>query len=555
MPITSVKSPDGRVIRVSHPEGATRDQIIAYAKNQAAQPESKSAPVMQAHGDQTLKERRDALGGGTLQFGPFDTGIATPQWLDEGLAGMGRRMTEIGTLGFHNPDPMVDRMLDDSVPATVGGILTDVGAMAFGGAGLKAAGGVAGTVGTALAAPQKLASGMAAAGAYGAATDPDRVSGGVGAALGQGVGYGMTKLAGKVASPYIKSAARDALDKGASLTPGEMLGGTAQRMEDAATSIPIVGDAIRNAKRRSLESYGTGIIDDALGVIGKSLPKGVKPGRDSISAAHDVLSSTYDDILKDMNVVVDRQFAGELSSLRGLVDELPATQQKQFDRILGETILDPFNNPNQKLLGQTFKESDSRLRMFYKKYQKSGDLATEKLGDALRTAHRALIDLGKRQNPSAAEKLAMADKAYAMMGRVDEAANYIGAGDGIFTPSHMLNAVKKNTSKRQFAAGKGFNQGETEAAKDMLAQSVPDSGTPARMLFNLGVLGTGTAIHPAVAASLLGSAGLYTKAGQKVITPLLAGGQAWRVPLRKGIEATAPYAGLLGAAGGMQVIE
>jgi hypothetical protein len=35
-------------------------------------------------------------GGGTLQFGPIDTGVATPQWLDRGLAGVGKAFVDVG---------------------------------------------------------------------------------------------------------------------------------------------------------------------------------------------------------------------------------------------------------------------------------------------------------------------------------------------------------------------------------------------------------------------------------------------------------------------------
>jgi hypothetical protein len=36
-------------------------------------------------------------GGGTLQLGPFDTGIKTPQWLDRTLAGTGKAFADLGT--------------------------------------------------------------------------------------------------------------------------------------------------------------------------------------------------------------------------------------------------------------------------------------------------------------------------------------------------------------------------------------------------------------------------------------------------------------------------
>lgn len=45
MPITKVRTPSGEIVQVSHPEGATDDEIIAYAKaNAQPQPKEQAAP-------------------------------------------------------------------------------------------------------------------------------------------------------------------------------------------------------------------------------------------------------------------------------------------------------------------------------------------------------------------------------------------------------------------------------------------------------------------------------------------------------------------------------
>ena len=106
---------------------------------------------------------RSDIGG--LEFRPFgiDTGITMPQGLSEGLAGMGRRMTEIGTLGNNQVQPEADRLLDDSGYAMAGGIGTDIGAMALGGGLLRGASAVQKVgkalqwVGNALSAPKSVA--------------------------------------------------------------------------------------------------------------------------------------------------------------------------------------------------------------------------------------------------------------------------------------------------------------------------------------------------------------------------------------------------------------
>ena len=88
---------------------------------------------------QVAQPTRSDIGG--LELRPFgiDTGVTMPQSLSEGLAGMGRRMTEIGTLGNNQVQPQADRLLDDSGYAMAGGIGTDIGAMALGGGLLRGA--------------------------------------------------------------------------------------------------------------------------------------------------------------------------------------------------------------------------------------------------------------------------------------------------------------------------------------------------------------------------------------------------------------------------------
>ena len=545
-----VKHKDGYTVEVDLPENATDDEIKAAAEKKT------SGGVM------SPKERRDFIGGGTLQFGPYDTGIDTPQWLDEGLAGVGRRMTEIGTLGTHKPDPLADKLLDDSIPAMVGGAATDIGALAFGGSALKAGsaipkiGGALNSIGTALTTTKKLAPGVAAATAYGAATEPNRAAGGIGAGIGQSIGFGLPKLAGKVVAPKVKSAAQSMIKKGGTPTPGEMFGGTVQRFEDAATSVPIVGDAIKSAKGRSLAKFSRDQVDDALSVIGKKLDDGVPAGRDAIAKADDIISKGYNETLEKMDVVVDQQFADELAKITEMAGDLPERELKAFQVMMRDKILKPFDNPNQMLLGRTFKEVDSGIREMYKKSQKeSQSIYVNKLGDAQRSVHLALKNLGKRQHPELGAKLDALDVSYAKMGRIWEAAGKVGAHDGVFTPAHLLAATKKQTGKKAFAEGKGFNQKEIEAARDMLAQKIPDSGTVPRAIMNTAAMGGAAMIDPAIAGGALLGAAAYTKPGQKAVTNILGNRAPWAAGARQGLEYMAPYSGLLGRVGGVQLTQ
>jgi hypothetical protein len=81
-----------------------------------------------------------SAGGGTLSFGPFDTGIKTAEWVDRGLAGAGKAMADLGrgvgqmVGAVSRPDIEDARKLDAPLMATtagqVGNILGNVGMMA-----------------------------------------------------------------------------------------------------------------------------------------------------------------------------------------------------------------------------------------------------------------------------------------------------------------------------------------------------------------------------------------------------------------------------------------
>jgi hypothetical protein len=535
MPVTKVRDPDGRLVKVAHPEGASQEDIIRYAQmSHQSKPTSLSS-------NNRIKTKRDAVAGGELQIGPFKTGIKTSQGWDEGLAGAGKRLMEIGSLGTHEADPDVNDMLNQSLPGMLGGMAADV--VVGGGIGRVAPG-------SGLGQAKNLKRAAAGGAAYGGATSPDREAGFLGGGMGAGVGHGLTKAIAKTANPQVSASAKSIMDDGGTLTPGEILGGTTKRFEDAATSIPVLGDAIKGAQKGSLEDFNRSTINKALAPIGRALDDSVPAGREAIAKADELVSKKYGEVLTGMDVKLDQQFADEVKSLSSLVEELPDTQRKQFHRVIEDYIAKPFDNENRLLLGETFKESDSALRTLYKKYQKSNDLATEKMGDALRTVHQSLLSMAKRQHPQAAAELAKADQAYAAMYRVSEAANYAGAKEGVFTPSHLLNATKRNTSKKSFARGGGFNQKEIEAAKEMLAQTVPDSGTTTRALFNLGVLGGGGAVNPMIPAGLLGGAGLYTAPGKKMMQSILGKRPQYMGPVRNTIDSLAPVNSLLGLSAG-----
>lgn len=526
-----------------------------YAEVPADATPDEIASLMPSDGTD-VASRRAAGAGGFLRLPGMDTGIKMSPKVSEFMAGMGRRFAEIGTLGTHEVDPEAAAPLDDSGYATAGGVVADIGAIAAGGTALKGAQGLGAAgrgvaaAGRALSAPKTLAQATIGGGAYGAATSHDRAAGAIGGAVGGAVGHGIVKTVAGLAAPPVTDAAKKLSARGVKLTPGEMFGGMVQSVEDKATSIPFVGDFIRSAKTRSLTDFNRSVINESLAKVGAKLDDSIPIGREAIAAADDLISKQYDAILPGMDVTLDIPFVRDMAKLQAMMAQLPKKERRYFDNVVQGEIARKFGNPNGMVLGKTFKETDSFLRQEYKGLLKSQDHYQQKLGQAVREAHKALIEMGKRQHPDKAAALQAADLAYAMMGRVKDAASSLGAKDGVFTPAQLVNAVKKASGKNRFAKGQGFGQEFAEAAKEALPSSVPDSGTTGRALLSAGALGGAAALGPGKLATLAGVAGLYSRPVVDGLQYLALKRPDVAVKAGKALKSLAPYAGVLGIAAG-----
>lgn len=506
-----------------------------------------------------VEQQRADIGG--LELRPFGigTGITMPQGVSEALAGMGRRMTEIGTLGNNQPQPAADGLLDDSGYAMAGGIAADIGAMSIGGGLLKGASAVPKigkalqVAGNAISTPRTALQAVTGAAGYGAATSNDRADAALAGGVGGLLGYGIPKAVGSVVKPALQKGAQALKDSGATLTPGELLGGWVQRIEDGATSIPFAGDFIKNAKKMSIQSFNRSLVDDALKQVGGKLDDAIPTGREAIAFADNALSTKYDDVLSSMNVQADPQLAADIASLRGMIQQLPSKERSYIARNFDEQYDKAFNNPTQTALGKTFKELVSSLRGKEGTLKGSSDAYQKEAGQAIAEIRKSLMEAAKRQNPDLGEELAKTDRAYAMISRIKEASAEAGAQDGIFTPAMLLRKIKKQAGTNRFAKGEGFGQDFVEGAKGVLPATVPDSGTPLRAMVGGGLLaGAGGAsfVNPAAIpalAGLIGTAGLYTQPSQKLLQTLIASRPAGAAGVRRGIDAAAPYLGLLGA--------
>ena len=309
---------------------------------------------------------------------------------------------------------------------------------------------------------------------------------------------------------------------GVDLTPGQMMGGVARRIEDGMTSVPILGDAIRDARVRGLESFNAAAINEAVRPVGAV----GNVGRQGQAEAQQVVSGAYDNALQGVSVPRDPQLDAALTAV-ARQDPLPRELQSGFGGLLNNYI----TRFGQGVDGQTWKQLDSEMVAAIRSAQSGAatNPAQRLLADKLIQTRQAFQDALERADPLARQSVGQADLANAGLATVRDAGQGLGtaARDGIFTPGDLNRAVRNSdgsAGNRRYAQGDALLQRLSDNAASVLPSTVPDSGTPFRSLLAVGGIGGGATaigaspIIPALAtAGLFGASAAYGRTAQGII--------------------------------------
>jgi hypothetical protein len=354
-------------------------------------------------------------------------------------------------------------------------------------------------------------------------------------------------------SPNVAPEVKTLMNEGITPTPGQILGGGAKRFEEGLSSVPVVGDFIKNAQLRAVEDLNKVAFDRALKPIGKELPKDVT-GREAIKFTSDTLGDAYEQLLPKMTVKADTTFNTELSNLKQAVDSGAIDQASKnfFNKWVDTNIANKFQGQNA-ITGETLKGIQRDLQTKINELSLSTSNDERVIAGALKEAQDQFRQLVTRSNPQNAAELKAIDTGYANFKRIQNAAGKVGAEEGVFSPAQLQNAVRaadKSKDKARFAEGNALMQDLSEAGKTVLGNKVPDSGTPYRtMAAVLATGGAGLAGHPGLAAALAAAPVMYSETGQKMMAALLAkrpaGAQNFAEQVRNNQQAK--MAALLGA--------
>lgn len=352
---------------------------------------------------------------------------------------------------------------------------------------------------------------------------------GTGAVAG-GLSGAATNMLGRFIQPNVSDEVRMLQREGVTPTLGQVLGGGFKSAEEKASSLPILGSAIKAGQTRANEQFNTAAVNRALKPVNASLPKGTT-GQEAIRFAETTLRDKYDEALSAIGPVrLDQQLTADLRGVYGQLSTLPKDKADQFARIVQKEIGD--RAASGTLTPEAMKAAESNIGKQAKAYLRAEDFDVRQLGEALDSAQDALRAMVQRQAPpQAADALKAANTGWANFKRVQRAASYVGAEDGVFNPSQLYSAVKATDRSKDhaaFARGGALMQDLASSGKKALANKIPNSGTADRVL---GAAALGAPIVDptgASLASLLGLGGaslLYTPAGQRAAASLLTGRQ------------------------------
>lgn len=328
-----------------------------------------------------------------------------------------------------------------------------------------------------------------------------------------------TGLLGKTLAPEVDKSVQYLMDKGVIPTMGQIKGGMLGAVENKLTSVPLLGDMIKNAQRRSVEGFNKATLNEVLSPINKTVDK---IGREGVEETETLISDAYQAVMPKLQYQADQTFKAELANIMQMAKELPDPQFKQFASIIKNKLAARMSQAGT-MDGQTFKGVESELTNLIKGYGKDPSFDQRQLGSAISAIRDALRQNLTRANPQAAPELAKANEAWARYARVRDAASRTTSDSGVFTPAQLNSAVRagdQSIGKGKFAKGDALLQDLAQAGKDVIT-TYPDSGTAGRMVTGgLGLGGVGL-VDP-TSAAVTGALTLpYTQIGQKAMASLL----------------------------------
>lgn len=314
---------------------------------------------------------------------------------------------------------------------------------------------------------------------------------------------------------------RQLLQEGIVPTPGQIaqeIGGIRgeqiANLEQAATSVPLLGPAIKTRRNEGIEAANIAAARKTVEPIG---------GADLINQTglalkaqlENLTDQAYKNSLTPMRLVADTTFNKAKSKIVSKLNKIGPSSSDPMKDVKGvwESRVQPFIGANGEITGdnlQAIKKGLATERALLK-VKAGGKQAT----DIIDEFEQALFDgLAKRQAPDLYEAYRNADKAFRnsqIINKTIKAAIARPGDPGVFTPGQL--ATKVAASEEKYGPSVlGGAGGLSEAMTTVLPQTLADSGTASRAGMMAAFGGPGT-LGGTVGASIGGPMGALIGAG------------------------------------------
>jgi hypothetical protein len=325
--------------------------------------------------------------------------------------------------------------------------------------------------------------------AYGAAVEGDAgagaISGGAGTVLGKTLGNaGDFILRGADRAPTVqKLIDRYGVED---LTIGQQLGGAPKSIEDAATSIPIIGDVINARRGESIADLNKAAFREVGGQ-----PMGY--GDEGIAAVKAARIKAYDDAVAgkqfDLN---DPLFTQDMIDALATRSQLTGEFADKFDLAVKNSIIDTPIGRSGTMSGPEYQQAQRKISGYKSETTKPG--FEQDYRDALGGVGNVLRETVERQDPTLVPLLREADTMYRGEKILEDAIERAkmdptGMGADVFTPGNLTQAV--SASGRKYPGTPPLKE-LSRLAQNVIPSKMPDSGTARRAaLTGLGLAGAG----------------------------------------------------------------
>jgi hypothetical protein len=467
MPRYRIKGPNGESLVVNAPEGATRDQVLAFARKHIETREPKEERGILRRVDDAVRGVADA---------------ATLGYSDEIAAWVADKTGLGGEKGKYDENLAAQRRRDsqggvERLGGQVAGAIALPASKLAPAKGLKGWLGAAGE-GAALGAAYESGSAKGDIGDRLKAIPRGLATGAGGSVAGRALG---STVAGAMRGKQVSKPVRLLHDEGVVMTPGRRGGAVARTYEEGILgSIPYVKMVPQAANARSIENLNVAAYNRVLKPLGQRLPMNSPTGREAVDALGETVFSNYDDAAAQLSIGMDKGIETTANKITANATAYAGPHAGQLQAAIDQTLEPLKAGP---ISGIWARETIQDLRGAASEFARSGTASERNVGKELWKLHDELEAALMRQNTGdVLTPFKKARESVNLFKRVEAAA--AKSKDGVFSPQQLRTAVTKRgygTTTGKVARGQAPMQDLSDAASQILPGQIPNSGSPERL--------------------------------------------------------------------------